>query len=81
MSHDSHFFFLAQPAFACPQCHEPTEVVDRFTLGGSPGSVEHVKVICDHGHWFTLPLEKLAMVSEQPGAAESVEAVASEKAA
>jgi hypothetical protein len=44
----------------CPTCAAPMEVIDRFTLWGVPSDVEHVKVRCVVGHWFTLPTDSLA---------------------
>jgi hypothetical protein len=41
----------------CPTCGLPAEVTDRFALGGTPGPVEHVKVVCVRRHWYTLPVE------------------------
>ena len=49
--------------YACPTCGVPMEVVDRFTLAGAPAPVEHVKVRCPSGHWFTIPTEWLAQVA------------------
>jgi hypothetical protein len=37
----------------CPQCAQPAQIVDRFALGGTDGPLEHVKVGCQNGHWFT----------------------------
>ena len=51
----------------CPTCGLPAEITDRFTLGGAPGPVEHVKVVCVRRHWYTLPVDLLpvsAPVSE-----------------
>jgi hypothetical protein len=45
----------------CPTCHLPAEITDRFTLGGAPGPVEHVKVVCVRRHWYTLPVEMLSV--------------------
>jgi len=45
--------------FDCPTCGAPTEVIDRFTLWGVPADVEHIKVRCVVGHWFTLPTDSL----------------------
>lgn len=39
----------------CPACGLPAEIVDRFVLDGSPSPVEHVKLRCIDGHWFTVP--------------------------
>jgi hypothetical protein len=41
----------------CPTRGFPPEVSDRFTLGGAPGPVEHVKVVCVRRHWYTLPVD------------------------
>lgn len=44
---------------ACPDCAAPAEVVDRFTLPGTDGDVEHVKLMCLGRHWFLLPAAAL----------------------
>jgi hypothetical protein len=44
----------------CPECGLPAEIVDRFTFTGAPGPVEHVKLVCLAGHWFTPPVDFLA---------------------
>lgn len=41
----------------CPTCGLPAEITDRFTLGGAPGPVEHVKVRCIRRHWYTVPVD------------------------
>ena len=43
----------------CPTCGAPMEVIDRFTLPGVPADVEHVKVRCILGHWFTPTTESM----------------------
>ncbi|MBV8944558.1 MAG: hypothetical protein JO046_22105 [Solirubrobacterales bacterium] len=43
--------------YDCPTCGTRMEVVDRFVLYGVPAPVEHVKVRCPSGHWFTIPTE------------------------
>lgn len=45
----------------CPQCGLPAQIVDRFSLGGSAGPVEHVKIVCVAGHWFTPLAESLPL--------------------
>ena len=45
----------------CPVCGLPAEVVARFRLDGAPRPVEHVKLVCLGGHWFTLPVDGLAL--------------------
>lgn len=47
----------AEPLVECPACGLPAEITNRFTLGGAPGPVEHVKVVCVLRHWFTLPVD------------------------
>jgi hypothetical protein len=54
----------------CPTCGLPAEVTDRFTLGGAPGPIDHVKVVCVRRHWYTLPVDMFpigAPVSEDAG--------------
>jgi len=41
----------------CPTCALPAEITDRFTLGGAPEPIEHVKVVCVRRHWYTLPVD------------------------
>jgi hypothetical protein len=36
----------------CPQCDLPANIVDRFSLTGTDGPVNHVKTVCVAGHWF-----------------------------
>lgn len=43
----------------CPSCGLPAEIVDTFTLGSTDGPVEHVKVVCIAGHWFTPQADRL----------------------
>ena len=47
----------------CATCGLPAEITDRFILGGAPGPVEHVKVLCVQRHWYTLPVD-MVPVSE-----------------
>jgi hypothetical protein len=46
--------------YDCPGCGAPMEIIDRFTLFGVPAPVEHVKVRCVVGHWYTIPTDWLA---------------------
>ena len=41
----------------CPSCGLPAQIVDRFTLPGSPGPVEHLKILCTADHWATMPID------------------------
>jgi len=36
----------AESLLECPACGLPAEIADRFTLGGAPDPVEHVKLVC-----------------------------------
>jgi hypothetical protein len=47
--------------FDCPTCGSPAEITDRFVLGGAPGPVEHVKIVCVRRHWYTLPVDHPAL--------------------
>ena len=47
------------PLPECPSCGPPAAITDRFTLGGAPSPVEHVKLVCVAGHWCTPPVEDL----------------------
>jgi hypothetical protein len=49
-----------EPLVECPACGLPAEITDRFTLGGAPEPVEHVKLVCVTRHWFTIPVDMLA---------------------
>lgn len=49
----------ADPLLNCPTCGLPAEITDRFTLDGAPTPVEHVKLVCVRGHWYTPPLNQL----------------------
>ena len=45
----------------CPVCGLPAEIVARFTLDGVPRPVDHVKIACLGGHWFTLAVDSLRL--------------------
>lgn len=49
----------------CPTCGQRAEVTDRFTVSGSPASVEHVKVMCPAGHWSTPLIDHLPLADQQ----------------
>jgi hypothetical protein len=57
-----------EPLLECPSCGLPAEVTDRFTLGGAPCPVEHVKLVCLAGHWCTPPADQL--LETEPHAAK-----------
>jgi hypothetical protein len=44
---------------ACPSCHEPAEIVDRFTLQSTDGPSRHLKIRCAAGHWYTMPADRV----------------------
>jgi hypothetical protein len=50
----------------CPTCGLPAEITDQFTLGGAPEPVELVKVVCVRRHWYTVPLDMLAVTAPVP---------------
>ena len=37
----------------CPQCGAPALITERFWLDSTDGPVEHLKIGCESGHWFT----------------------------
>ncbi len=43
----------------CPGCGAPAEIVDRFVLDSTDGPLEHLKVWCVTGRWFTVLTENL----------------------
>jgi hypothetical protein len=49
----------SDPLLNCPTCGLPAEITDRFTLNGVPTPVEHVKLVCVAGHWYTPPLDQV----------------------
>ena len=63
MSNDN-FYLPTEPLVECPACGLPAEITDRFTLGGAPEPVEHVKLVCVTRHWFTIPAEQLTAAGE-----------------
>jgi hypothetical protein len=59
----------------CMTCGLPAEIADRFTLGGAPAPVEHVKIVCVRKHWYTLPIDMIRV-----SACQSTRAPASSQA-
>jgi len=57
LSHHSSAFHFSP--VACPTCHEPAEILDRFTLGSTEGPLRHLKIRCDGGHWYTMPADRV----------------------
>jgi hypothetical protein len=53
--------------YACPEptCQAPARIVDRWTWGSSDGPVEHVKTMCERGHWFTPMADSLRVRTDQ----------------
>jgi hypothetical protein len=65
----------------CPQCAQPAEIVDRFTLGSSDGPLEHVRISCRSGrHWYTPLAEDVELIEVAPSA-EQARAWAARRAA
>ncbi|MGP0003786.1 MAG: hypothetical protein ACLPTB_02765 [Acidimicrobiales bacterium] len=54
---------------SCPECYVAAEVIDRFSLPGTGGPVDHVALGCAAGHHFRMPTDMLpAQEQEQlPG--------------
>lgn len=64
----------ATPLLDCPSCGLPAEITGRLTLHGVPAPVQHMKVVCPAGQWYTLPVDGLTrherpQVDEQQRAA------------
>jgi hypothetical protein len=65
----------------CPQCAQPAEIIDRFTLGSSDGPLEHVRISCRSGrHWYTPLAEDVELIEVAPSA-EQARAWAARRAA
>jgi hypothetical protein len=64
----------------CPQCALPAEITDRFTLASTDGPLDHLKIGCRGGHWFT-PLAEDVEALEMSPAAEPMEAWTARRAA
>jgi hypothetical protein len=58
-SHSLHHSTFRFAPVACPSCHEPAEIVDRFSMGSTDGPYRHLKVRCAAGHWYTLPADRV----------------------
>jgi hypothetical protein len=50
----------------CPQCAQPAQIIDRFSLGSTDGPLEHVKLSCRNGHWFTPRAEDVEIMQVAP---------------
>jgi hypothetical protein len=53
------------PLLECPTCRLPAQITERFTLRGSPGPVQHVKLACVAGHRYTPPVDQLPALSPE----------------
>jgi hypothetical protein len=52
---------------SCPECGLPAEILDRFSLASTDGTVAHVALGCIGGHFFRMAVERLpAEVTVQP---------------
>jgi len=45
---------------SCPECGRSATVLDRRVLESTDGPVEHVRILCDGGHYFFMPVAGLA---------------------
>jgi hypothetical protein len=43
----------------CPTCGNPAHILERPVLESTDGPVEHVRIQCDHGHCYLLPVDTL----------------------
>ena len=64
------------PLLNCPTCGLPAEITDRFTLDGAPGPVEHVKLVCVEGHWYTPAVDRLPAAEPEPDSPSNTAAAA-----
>jgi hypothetical protein len=64
------------PLLNCPTCGLPAEITDRFILDGTPGPVEHVKIVCVKGHWYTPAVDQLPALDPEPGSPPNTASVA-----
>jgi hypothetical protein len=58
-SHAPHLSTAGFAPVACPTCHEPAEIVDRFSLDSTDGPLRHLKIRCAAGHWYTMPADRV----------------------
>ncbi len=60
---------------ACPDatCHAGARIVDRWTWESTDGPVEHVKTVCERGHWFT-PTAAALHLETKPAETERIAA-------
>jgi hypothetical protein len=65
-SHAPHLSTAGFAPVACPTCHEPAEIVDRFSLGATDGPSRHLKIRCHGGHWYTLPAARVQAYGAHP---------------
>jgi hypothetical protein len=73
----SDIYIPSDPLLDCPTCGMPAEMTDRFVLDGVPTRVEHVKLVCVRGHWYTPPADQLLILgSRRPQARHSAAVLA-----
>jgi hypothetical protein len=65
-SHALHLSIARLGPVACPDCREPAEVLDSFSLGASDGPSHHLKIRCTAGHWYTLPADRVEAYAAKP---------------
>ena len=67
--------FLDCPAYldhdGSHRCGLPAEVRSRFTMNSTDGPLESAMIRCPVGHWFTGPLESIAL-NTGPGRAAAM---------
>lgn len=54
------------PVLTCPEpaCNAPAAIVDHWSWPSTDGPVEHVKVRCLDGHWYTPTADSVAARQE-----------------
>lgn len=55
---------------ACPECHAPAEITERFSLPSTDGPVDHIVVHCAAGHHFRMAADGLPPEHQQQLAAQ-----------
>jgi hypothetical protein len=71
-----HIRIPTDPLLNCPTCGLPAEITDRFILDGAPGPVEHLKIVCVKGHWYTPAIDQLPADDPEPASLPNTAAVA-----
>lgn len=49
-----------------PACGAPAEIIDRFSIWSTSGTLDHVRTCCLHRHFFLMPAHWLAAEATAP---------------